>query len=114
MTLYVGDTVQLVAVAYDPLRRTYATDATMRADVYLPGQDPANVLADRNSPFVPNITMPWDSAVEIVIKGMKYKGAYLALVDTSMTGFVPGRYIYRVRASGSVNPNSEYAAFVIK
>ena len=113
MTLYVGDTVQIVAVAYDPLRKAYISDATVHVDVFALGKDPANKPADRVNPQGPDVVLTWSSAVEIVISGTKYTGAYVGQVDTA-SGFVSGRHIYRVRATGTVNPNSEYAAFVLK
>lgn len=102
MATYVGEAVAMFTQVINPITKEPITDLTAEVELYAPGKDPKNVPADRVADAGP-FAMPYDAEA----------GGYVGFVDT--TGFAPGRWTARVRASNLTTwDNWEYVTVTIK
>lgn len=101
MAIYVGEAVAIRAQATHPFTKDQITDLTGSVDVYDPSKDPKASPTDRSAPNA-TATMTYDAASE----------GYVAFVLT--TGFVPGKWTYRVHLTGGGFDNFEFGTFTLK
>lgn len=100
MTTYVGEVQVISTVATNPITKKPITGLTGFVEFFNPTKNPRQVTADRTPDSSQPVAYDDDSK------------AYLAYADT--TGWVPGRWSYRVVLEGALYNNWEYAQFVLK
>ena len=107
MTIFVGEAITVVCAAVNPLNGgTVISDAVGQVEFYVPGKAPKPVPADRVADFGP-VAAQFDATV---INKDGSLGAYVAYVDT--TGWVPGKWSYKVTLTGSYD-TWEYGQFAL-
>ncbi len=107
MTIYVGETIDVIAQAVDPLTGASIIDAVGAVLFYAPGKNPSKVPADRTPDFGP-ISMSYQA--DIINNGSSVTGAYVAFQDT--TGWVAGKWSYKVTLTSSYD-TWEYGTFTL-
>lgn len=106
MVIYVGEAVTIVGAAYNPVAGAVIADAIAQVEFYAPGKNPAKVPADR---VVDHGPRPMTFIATVVNKDHTV-GAYVGYADT--TGWVPGKWSYKVTLTGSYE-SWEYANFTL-
>lgn len=106
MTVYVGEAVTIVGAAFNPVASVVISDAVAQVEFYAPGKNPAKVPADRTADHGP-VPMLF---VSTVINKDGTVGAYVGYADT--TGWLPGKWSYRVTLTGSFD-SWEYSNFTL-
>jgi hypothetical protein len=109
MAIFVGEGMTIVCAASDPSTQTPITAATAVVDFFAPGKNPVSNVGDREPDKGP---LPMTFDPDVVNKDGT-KGAYIALVDTSGAGWVPGKWTYRVTISDALD-SWEYATVTLK
>ena len=106
MTIYVGEGITVLGAAVNPVSGLVISDALAEVEFYAPGKTPQRVVADRIADFGP-VAMTFQSTV--ANKDGTF-GAYVGFVDT--TGWVAGKWSYRVKLSGSYG-SWEFGTFAL-
>lgn len=101
MALYIGEAVAIRAVATNPFTEEELTGLTGTVETFNPTKDPKNVPGDRTTPHATH-AMTYDANA----------GGYVAYVPT--TGYVAGKWSYRVHLTGGAYDNWEYGSFSLK
>lgn len=106
MTIYVGEAITIVGAAYNPVLGAVISDAQGQVEFYAPPKNPAKVPADRTADAGP-FNMQF---IATVTNKDGTLGAYVGYADT--TGWLPGKWSYKVTLSGSFD-SWEYGTFTL-
>lgn len=106
MALYVGEAVRIRASALDPETREPLTPRPISAHVhfYHPDKNPARDPEVRDDSDFGPIEMGWREATQ----------DFAVFVSTDGSGWVPGRWSYRVTVQGNAYENFEFGTFRLR